>query len=130
MTPYRMSFYKGKRSYDLTEDSPDEEVLTTTSAEVDQTKPYPTPSRSPEASSSQAHLPTHTDERDTRPIKPLPRSESSEISNRAISSIIKTKVAIALLVEGKQNLNREKLCVEVSPHLSSILIADRLDWSF
>jgi len=70
MTPYRMTYYKGKRSYDLTEDTSDEEIPTTTSAEVDQSKPYPTPSRSPEASSSQVHLQTHTDQN----IRPINRS--------------------------------------------------------
>ena len=125
-----MTFIKGKAVIDVTEDSPDEEAYTTASAAPNPNGTYPTPSRSPEASSSQSQLPNHTDERDTRPIKPLPRSHSNENPNRAISSAIKTKVAIALLVEAKQNLNREKLCVEVSPHLSSIFIADRLDWSF
>jgi len=112
MTPYRMTFYKGKRSYDLTEDASDEEIPTTTSAEVDQTKPYPTPSRSPEASSSQIHLQTHTHQ-DSRPIKSLPRSHTADDPNRAISSTIKTKVAIALMSEGRDKLDRSRLCEEV-----------------
>jgi len=108
-----MTFYKGKRSYDLTEDTSDEQIPTTTSAEVERSKPYPTPSRSPEASSPQVHLQTHTDQ-NIRPIKSLPRSHSSEKTSRAIPSATKIKVAVALLIEGKNNLDREKLCREVS----------------
>jgi hypothetical protein len=130
MPPYRMPFIKGKAVIDVTEDSPDEEAYTTAPAEPNPNQTYPTPSRSPEASSSQVQTRAQTDQRDDRPIKPLPRSQSNEVSCRAISSTIKTKVAIALMIEGKQNLNREKLCLEVS--LPSILhfIANLVDWSF
>jgi hypothetical protein len=92
MTPYRYTFFQGKPSIDLTEDLLDDAACDTTSAEVNRPKSYPTPSQSPEASSSQP--PTHTTP--DRIIKPLPRSQSTETSSRAIDRSIKIKVAIAL----------------------------------
>jgi hypothetical protein len=105
-----MTFHKGKRLYDLTEADSGEETSETTPLAVDQTTSYPTPSQFPEASSSQPQ----TNLTPNRITKPLPRSESTEASTRAIDRSIKIKVAIALLVEGKRNLNRERLCQEVS----------------
>jgi hypothetical protein len=124
-----MTFIKGKAVIDVTEDSPDEEAYTTAPAEPNPNETYPTPSRSPEASSSQAQLPTNTDERDTRPIKPLPRSQSNENPNRAIHSSIRSKVAVALMIEGKDNLDRSRLCGEVCSGSSSTSQTDEADWN-
>jgi len=125
MTPYRYTFFRGKPFIDLTKDIKDDEGFDTTAAEVEQPKSCPTPSQSPEASSSQPQ----TTATPNGIINPLPRSQSIESSSRAIDRSIKIKVAMALLVEGKQNLNREKLCQEVSVLLVFQFIADLIDWS-
>jgi hypothetical protein len=112
MTPYRYTFVNGKAVIDLSEHKDDDTSSPTPKPSASTVAPknaYPSPSSSPEACSQPiaSHQTPHP------LIKPLPRSHSIENPARTIDPRIKTRVAIALLIEGRDKLNRAKLCEEV-----------------
>ena len=112
MTRYQYTFKNGNPVIDLTEDEYDDAVPATAPSSPAANLLYPTPSLSPEVASSAIGVSQNT----KQPVKSLLQRGSIENPSRTIDPVIKTKVALALLVEGREKLNREKLSQEVSYH--------------
>lgn len=125
MTAYRYTFTKGQRVIDFTEEDSRDETPAETCSGSNTSQSDPTPSKSPEA----AYAQPKADQTPDRPIKPLPRSHSTESTNRSIDPTIKTKVAVALLSEGRVNLNRARLCEQVSTQSRFSPCTNRIDRS-